>query len=219
MEEILIEGTDENHEFQIPKQYYLSRHNFQKQLNVLQTIHQELISNKNQAVDVTSPVQISKIAKLDTIKKPEVTSASAVVVDSKKMEDTVITNYKNQNNYNRKSFLKENDKFEQISSSSDSLPSTSASTLSIASGVTPIIEPIKRRPEDYFKVVAPKGEMADKLAKAAPYNFFLTTIADSKPTHFEPLSITFLGLFLKINYLLNSCINIINYSYAHRIVR
>lgn len=201
MEEILIGGTDENHEFQIPKQYYLSRHNFQKQLKVLQSIYPEIISNKNQAVDVTSPVQISKIAKFDTIKKTEVTSASAVVVDSKKMEDTVASNYKNQNNYfnNRKSFLKEKDKFEPISSSSDSLPSTSASTLSIASGVAPTIEPIKRRPEDYFAVVARKGEMAEKLEKAAPYNFFLTTVADSKPTHFEPLSITFLGLWLKFS--------------------
>lgn len=45
--------------------------------------------------------------------------------------------------------------------------------------------------EDVFKVVAPKGLMAKKLEKAAPYNFFLTTISDSKPTHSEPLSVTF----------------------------
>lgn len=45
--------------------------------------------------------------------------------------------------------------------------------------------------EDVFKVVAPKGLMAKKLEKAAPYNFFLTAISDSKPTHSEPLSVTF----------------------------
>uniref|UniRef100_A0A182ITF6 PBZ-type domain-containing protein n=2 Tax=Anopheles atroparvus TaxID=41427 RepID=A0A182ITF6_ANOAO len=43
----------------------------------------------------------------------------------------------------------------------------------------------------YFPVVAPRGHMAQKLAAAAPYNFFLTTITASKPTHTEPLSITF----------------------------
>lgn len=43
---------------------------------------------------------------------------------------------------------------------------------------------------DYIQVVLPKGQMARKLKNAAPYNFFLTTITDSKPTHNEPLSIT-----------------------------
>ncbi|XP_050094176.1 probable tyrosyl-DNA phosphodiesterase isoform X4 [Anopheles aquasalis] len=47
---------------------------------------------------------------------------------------------------------------------------------------------------DYFLVVAPKGRMAQKLAAAEPYNFFLTTITDSEPTHSEPLSVTFLEL-------------------------
>lgn len=39
--------------------------------------------------------------------------------------------------------------------------------------------------------------MADKLKKAAPYNMFLTVITDSKPTHNEPLSITFQEIFDK----------------------
>uniref|UniRef100_A0A182P8G8 PBZ-type domain-containing protein n=1 Tax=Anopheles epiroticus TaxID=199890 RepID=A0A182P8G8_9DIPT len=43
----------------------------------------------------------------------------------------------------------------------------------------------------YFPVVAPRGQMAQKLAAAAPYNMFLTTITASKPTHTEPLSVTF----------------------------
>lgn len=33
--------------------------------------------------------------------------------------------------------------------------------------------------------------MAQKLAASAPYNYFLTAIPSSKPTHSEPLSITF----------------------------
>jgi tyrosyl-DNA phosphodiesterase 1 len=43
----------------------------------------------------------------------------------------------------------------------------------------------------YFSVVMPMCQMADKLKKAAPFNFFLTSISDSKPTHSEPLTITF----------------------------
>ncbi|XP_053680169.1 probable tyrosyl-DNA phosphodiesterase [Anopheles nili] len=50
---------------------------------------------------------------------------------------------------------------------------------------------IPRDISSYFPVVAPRGRMAQKLAAAAPYNFFLTTITASKPTHNEPLSITF----------------------------
>lgn len=45
--------------------------------------------------------------------------------------------------------------------------------------------------KDSFSVVVPRGRMAEKLAAAAPYNFFLTTVTDSEPTHTEPLSITF----------------------------
>uniref|UniRef100_A0A2M4APT8 Putative tyrosyl-dna phosphodiesterase n=3 Tax=Anopheles triannulatus TaxID=58253 RepID=A0A2M4APT8_9DIPT len=65
----------------------------------------------------------------------------------------------------------------------------------------PLPEP-NMRPDDsspldineFFPVVAPRGQMAEKLAAAEPYNFFLTTITDSKPTHSEPLSVTFLEL-------------------------
>lgn len=39
-------------------------------------------------------------------------------------------------------------------------------------------------------VLLPKGKMADKLKNAAPYNFFLTTIQDSKDTHADPLCVT-----------------------------
>lgn len=52
---------------------------------------------------------------------------------------------------------------------------------------------ITKNINDYISVVNPKGEMAAKLAAAAPYNFFLTTITAAKQTHREPLSITFQG--------------------------
>lgn len=52
---------------------------------------------------------------------------------------------------------------------------------------------VTRNIHDYISVVNPRGQMAAKLVAAAPYNFFLTTITSSKPTHSEPLSITFQG--------------------------
>lgn len=77
-----------------------------------------------------------------------------------------------------------------------SVASTSTTSISSSSKQPPSKPPpnqIRNFPkiEDVFKVVAPKGLMAKKLENAAPYNFFLTTISDSKPTHSEPLSVTF----------------------------
>lgn len=43
---------------------------------------------------------------------------------------------------------------------------------------------------DFIQVVLPKGQMAQKLANAHPYNYFLTAITSSRQTHTEPLSIT-----------------------------
>ncbi|CRL07226.1 CLUMA_CG020207, isoform A [Clunio marinus] len=43
----------------------------------------------------------------------------------------------------------------------------------------------------YLPVVLPKGQMADKLKKASPYNMFLTTVSAAPETHSEALSVTF----------------------------
>lgn len=56
----------------------------------------------------------------------------------------------------------------------------------------PVQPVIKNGPNihDYIQVVLPKGRMAQKLADASPYNYFLTAITSSPQTHTEPLSIT-----------------------------
>lgn len=61
------------------------------------------------------------------------------------------------------------------------------------SAENPHSRPLPKNIEDYISVVNPRGQMAAKLTAAAPYNFFLTTITASLPTHTEPLSITFQG--------------------------
>lgn len=48
-----------------------------------------------------------------------------------------------------------------------------------------------RNIHDYIKVVLPRGKMADKLERSAPYNYFLTAITSSPATHVESESITF----------------------------
>lgn len=69
-------------------------------------------------------------------------------------------------------------------------PSNEASTSgrSAAKSVGPNIH-------DFIQVVLPKGKMAEKLAHARPYNYFLTAITSSLETHREPLTITFQEIF------------------------
>lgn len=74
--------------------------------------------------------------------------------------------------------------------------SGAASTAAAAAGsaaANPHARPPPKNIGDYISVVRPRGQMAAKLAAAAPYNFFLTTITAEPVTHAEPLSVTFQG--------------------------
>ncbi|XP_022818783.1 probable tyrosyl-DNA phosphodiesterase [Spodoptera litura] len=57
----------------------------------------------------------------------------------------------------------------------------------------PIVPPT-RRAEDFLSVVVPKGNMASKHIANGPFHVFYTTIKDSKKTHNQPYSITFLEI-------------------------
>lgn len=78
------------------------------------------------------------------------------------------------------------------SSNSSSINSTSNNSSSATNSSTSQqkITEHPRNIRDYIPVVLPRGKMAEKLAKAAPYNYFLTAITSSPRTHTEPLSIT-----------------------------
>lgn len=79
-----------------------------------------------------------------------------------------------------------------ISAAASSNPHSGASSQAKAGASSAQSDPrSKANIHDYIKVVAPKGRMADKLAASRPYNYFLTSITSSPPTHNEPLSITF----------------------------
>ena len=53
---------------------------------------------------------------------------------------------------------------------------------------------IPARLKYFLPLILPKGRMAEKLRSAAPYNFFLTAVTASPPTHIDPSFITFLDL-------------------------
>lgn len=75
---------------------------------------------------------------------------------------------------------------------STSSTQSSSKAMYMNSGVTSQTDQTPNRNiHDYIKVVNPKGKMAQKLAASRPYNYFLTCITSSRPTHSEPLSITF----------------------------
>lgn len=105
----------------------------------------------------------------------------------------------------------ENSTVENASASTSSAtPSTNAvqyrkvkdATFAITSAK--IGDPSKRNIHDYISVVLPKGNMAEKLKNAAPYNFFLTTITSSPATHHEPLSVTLQGISFLFLYFGNT---------------
>lgn len=111
-------------------------------------------------------------------------------------------------------------------------PSTSTSTSDSSNTTTTASKDAERETKrkivrnihEYFDVVAPKGQMAKKLANAAPYNFFLTTITASKATHSEPLSVTFIELLdeslgelensVQINFMVDISWLMANYYFA-----
>lgn len=87
----------------------------------------------------------------------------------------------------------------------------------------PIVPPTKR-PEAFLKVVLPQGKMAEKHNQSAPYHIFYTTINDSKQTHNQSFSITFLELLdssfgelkcsLQINFMVDAGWLLAHYYFA-----
>lgn len=55
----------------------------------------------------------------------------------------------------------------------------------------PVIPP---KLQEFFPLVLPRGQMSEKLRRAAPYNMFLTAVTASAQTHSQPSFITFLDL-------------------------
>ncbi|XP_050327874.1 probable tyrosyl-DNA phosphodiesterase [Bactrocera neohumeralis] len=80
------------------------------------------------------------------------------------------------------------------SSKSNAAPTVNVNSSSMDNSKLSKKVKITRNVKDYIPVVLEKGHAAEKLERAAPYNFFLTAITDSKLTHHEPLTITLLEI-------------------------
>lgn len=169
----------------------------------------------------TSPKQSSP-PKNPILSTPNRLKAGASEVQSP-VEKPVIELFKNQNMRHHRDDSAEVLPSNPISSSSN--PSTSSGSItsgssraesavskkkvvsSSSSSSSDVGTATKRTDEkydihDFFPVVAQKGLFANKLANAAPFNIFYTTITDSPLTHSEPFSVTFQGKFcVKFNKL------------------
>lgn len=99
-----------------------------------------------------------------------------------------------QKKQDEKDFFKERSKIfraknpEEMRSPSPPQPSTSASEKKFNPANEKQLEEAMKQ---FLPVILPRGQMADKLKKAAPYNIFLTTVTAAPETHTDPLSVTF----------------------------
>ncbi|XP_063700081.1 probable tyrosyl-DNA phosphodiesterase [Culicoides brevitarsis] len=173
----IVQQGRTNGEFTIPKDLAFSREIVAVQCDIVEKLFPHLVSD-----------QPTKKAAIDKI--PEKTVQATPKKEETKISEVEIT--------------KNDEKVEEIEDSPQKLnqkvedskpnPSPSTSKNAATEAEREIRRKLARNVHDYFDVVAPKGQMARKLENAAPYNFFLTAITDSKPTHNEPLTVTFMEL-------------------------
>lgn len=174
MHSILQNGykNESRNEFHIPSDLLIPKEILFEQIKILESEFSFLIGTASKKVNLTPETPTPDVINLDEEDSPPKlpsTSIRSKMLSPKPFETVRLT-------------LREPDETPKpvIASTSSNQPKQ-------------IVKDIK----DYVQVVAPKGQMADKLKKAAPYNMFLTVITDSKPTHNEPLSITFQEIFDK----------------------
>lgn len=73
-------------------------------------------------------------------------------------------------------------------------PQDKRSSTTSTSSSTSKNENLEKAMHQLLPVVLPKGQMAQKLKNASPYNLFFTTVTAAPETHSHPLSVTFLEL-------------------------
>ncbi|XP_065089426.1 probable tyrosyl-DNA phosphodiesterase [Ochlerotatus camptorhynchus] len=204
LESILVEAPAKD-KYRIPDELFMSREVVGEQLKILAQIYPDLLNNNR------PPTKHSKNdTKLDS--QPSSTSGSSPKLASSQPGSVSTANSdakSTSSSSSKKSPPKGNAvadlfaerrakmaKIREEQKKTEPQPSTSSSQAQKKpdppkeTGIS-LKKVIPRNIHDYYPVVAPKGQMAKKLADAAPYNYFLTTITDAKVTHSEPLSVTF----------------------------
>ncbi|XP_058067233.1 probable tyrosyl-DNA phosphodiesterase [Anopheles bellator] len=162
----------------VPDSLNIDRSVFEEQVRIVANLFPHLKG------DIKNPPKQTKLehtsAPLATSSKPRIDTVSSapIVTESKNPIESLFAERRAKMQASRE------ESSMVIDLTKDAPPATSDTGISLQRS-------LPRDINAYFPVVAPRGHMAQKLAAAAPYNFFLTTITDSKPTHSEPLSVTF----------------------------
>ena len=216
MESILQNGLDQSGEFIIPVELHLTRDTIKDQLKVLQGLNRNARPTKVQKIKdepksvaatpaktitsssvVPTPIKIEKSpVKTEAASSVLLSKPAAEIPSSPVSSTSKISTPSTPKEPNRSIAQKLKDFFKERAAKppppgSPVKVNEGASTSSYRAAPTPKAdEALMNKLKDCLGVLLPKGKMAEKLKKAAPYNFFLTTVKDSKDTHGDPLSIT-----------------------------
>ncbi|XP_058838346.1 probable tyrosyl-DNA phosphodiesterase isoform X2 [Topomyia yanbarensis] len=183
--------------YQIPDELSTSREVVEEQLKILAQIYPELLNNNRPLAktsknigDTETRTPSSSSPKSTPKANPHISTSSSSVCSTKNASkgDAVADLFAERRAKMTKQF---EEKKKSETKPLNCAPVQSGSRDPPQQGGVSLKKIIPRNINDYYPVVAPRGQMAKKLEAAAPYNFFLTTITDAKVTHEEPLSITF----------------------------
>lgn len=205
MSEIRSKGQNTSARYEVPDELSFSEDIILEQLQIMDTLFPSTIIRNTAVVAekrsssedglIDSPAKRKKVDNEVNNKRiveaNNVTRPNGIIATSSSDQSKPINNSSSKNPVSRIE-LKESIKQAFKAKTTDN--SAQQSNTVTPTSTQPHSSPkITRDIHQYISVVNPKGQMQKKLNQAAPYNFFLTTITDSKPTHQEPLSITFQG--------------------------
>lgn len=190
--EIRSKGKNAANRYNIPDEHSFSEEIILEQLQIIDTLYppvpsSDVAEKRNAADDLSCFTAKRKKVDVEVNSKCIASQASTSTTSTDKAELMDDTTKQPVSRIDLKESIKR--AFEASKDKHSHLPSVTSTTQQSTASSSKIAKDIHQ----YIAVVKPKGQMQKKLERAAPYNFFLTTITDSKPTHNEPLSITFQG--------------------------
>ncbi|XP_053689936.1 probable tyrosyl-DNA phosphodiesterase [Sabethes cyaneus] len=175
LEAILHGAAKAKDQYEIPEELSISREVVSDQLKILAQIYPDLL---NKSCPPTKHLKNNESSPKNLQTVPKTTKENTVVADLFAER--------------REKMAKQFEEKKKETASATSLQAKQSTSVDTTkpSGVS-LKNVITRNIHDYYPVVIPRGQMANKLENAAPYSMFMTTITDAPTTHKEPLSITF----------------------------
>ncbi|CAH1641988.1 unnamed protein product [Spodoptera littoralis] len=175
--ESILDSYTGTGEFPIPSKLCGQRQMYVDQLKMM--VHKQIYAHgRNFDIDASSSAGATQNSHV--VKKEEKRDTPST--SSRSIEPTASSSRSGESSYNS-----------SRSRERGSKPASSSMEHVKDSDYRPIVPPT-RRAEDFLSVVVPKGNMAAKHTASGPYYVFYTTIKDSKTTHNQRYSITFLEI-------------------------